>query len=246
MSLISVIIPYYKKKDYIRKSINSILKQSYQKFEIIIVYDDPSFIDLNYIKKIVKLDKRIFLLINNKNLGAGQSRNIAIKKARGKFIAFLDADDVWKKHKLKIQLKFMQMNQYRITHTSYEIVDENDTIIGNRIARNFFHINDILKSCDIGLSTVLLEKKILSKSLKFGETKTKEDFILWLKILKKKIIIGSIDQNLTSWKKTKNSLSSSIIQKILDGFIVYNKYMKFNYFKSFYYLVLLSFNYLKK
>lgn len=246
MSLISVIIPYYKKKDYIRKSINSILKQSYQKFEIIIVYDDPSFIDLNYIKKIVKLDKRIFLLINNKNLGAGQSRNIAIKKARGKFIAFLDADDVWKKHKLKIQLKFMQMNQYRITHTSYEIVDKNDTIIGNRIARNFFHINDILKSCDIGLSTVLLEKKILSKSLKFGETKTKEDFILWLKILKKKIIIGSIDQNLTSWKKTKNSLSSSIIQKILDGFIVYNKYMKFNYFKSFYYLVLLSFNYLKK
>ena len=246
MSLISVIIPYYKKKDYIRKSINSILKQSYQKFEIIIVYDDPSFIDLNYIKKIVKLDKRIFLLINNKNLGAGQSRNIAIKKARGKFIAFLDADDVWKKHKLKIQLKFMQMNQYRITHTSYEIVDKNDTIIGNRIARNFFHVNDILKSCDIGLSTVLLEKKILSKSLKFGQTKTKEDFILWLKILKKKIIIGSIDQNLTSWKKTKNSLSSSIIQKILDGFIVYNKYMKFNYFKSFYYLVLLSFNYLKK
>jgi teichuronic acid biosynthesis glycosyltransferase TuaG len=246
MSLISVIIPYYKKKDYIRKSINSILKQSYQKFEIIIVYDDPSFIDLNYIKKIVKLDKRIFLLINNKNLGAGQSRNIAIKKARGKFIAFLDADDVWKKHKLKIQLKFMQMNQYRITHTSFEIVGENNTIIGNRIARNFFHVNDILKSCDIGLSTVLLEKKILSKSLKFGETKTKEDFILWLKILKKKIIIGSIDQNLTSWKKTKNSLSSSIIQKILDGFIVYNKYMKFNYFKSFYYLVLLSFNYLKK
>ena len=187
MSLVSVIIPYYKKKDYIRKSINSILKQSYQKFEIIIIYDDPSFTDLDYIKKIIKLDKRIFLIINNKNLGAGQSRNIAIKKAKGKFIAFLDADDIWKKHKLKIQLKFMQMNQYRITHTSFEIVGENNTIIGNRIARNFFHVNDILKSCDIGLSTVLLEKKILSKSLKFGQTKTKEDFILWLKILKKKL-----------------------------------------------------------
>ena len=246
MSLVSVIIPYYKNKKYIRGCINSILSQSYQKFEIIIVYDDPTFTDLDYIKKIVKLDKRIFLLINSKNLGAGQSRNIAIKKAKGKFIAFLDADDVWKKHKLKIQLKFMQINQYRVTHTSYEIVDENDTIIGNRIARNFFHINDILKSCDIGLSTVLLEKKILSKSLKFGQTKTKEDFILWLKILKKKIIIGSIDQNLTLWKKTKNSLSTSIIQKMLDGFMVYNKHMKFNYFKSFYYLVLLSFNYLKK
>ena len=88
MSLISIIIPYYKKKDYIKESIKSILRQSYQNFEIILIYDDSSFADLDYIKNIIKLDNRILLLVNKKNEGAGQSRNNAIKKARGKFIAF--------------------------------------------------------------------------------------------------------------------------------------------------------------
>ena len=245
MSLISIIIPYYKKKDYIKESIKSILRQSYQNFEVILIYDDSSFADLDYIKSIVKLDNRILLLINKKNEGAGQSRNNAIKKARGKFIAFLDADDVWKKHKLKIQLKFMKINKYKISHTSYTILNTQNRITGKRVAKDYFYVEDLLKSCDIGLSTVMLEKKILSKFCKFGKTKTKEDFTLWLNILKKKIIISSIDQNLTLWRKTKDSLSSSIIQKIIDGFFVYNKHMKFNYFKSFYYLALLSFNYIK-
>jgi len=246
MSLISIIIPYYKKKDYIKKSIKSILKQSYQNFEIILIYDDSCIADLDYIKNITKLDNRILLLINKKNEGAGQSRNNAIKKARGKFIAFLDADDVWEKHKLKIQLRFMKINKYKISHTSYKILNTQNKITGNRVAKNYVYVKDLLISCDIGLSTVMLEKKILSKFCKFGTTKTKEDFTLWLNILKKKIIIGSIDQNLTLWRKTKDSLSSSIIQKIMDGFFVYNKHMKFNYFKSLYYLALLSVNYIKK
>jgi teichuronic acid biosynthesis glycosyltransferase TuaG len=246
MSLISVIVPYYKKKKYIRESVNSILNQSYQNFEIIIIYDDPSFIDLNYIKNIAKLDDRIFVFVNKKNMGAGQSRNTAIKKARGKFIAFLDADDIWKKNKLKLQLKFMMINKYRISHTSYQILNKENKTTGSRVAKQFTQIEDLLKSCDIGLSTIILEKKIFSKTCKFGKTKTKEDFILWLKILKKKITIGSLDKNLTLWRKTENSLSSSTIQKIFDGFLIYNKYMKFNYLKSFYYLVLLSVNYIKK
>ena len=246
MSLISIIIPYYKKKRYIRNSIKSVLKQSYQNFEILLVYDDPSFVDLDYIKNIVKLDNRIFLMINKKNIGAGQSRNIAIKKARGKFIGFLDADDVWKANKLKIQLKFMKENKYKISHTSYEVISNKNKVIGKRVARNFIYEKDLLKSCDIGLSTVILEKNIMSKSCKFGTTKTKEDFILWLRILKKSIEIGSLDKNLTLWRKTKNSLSSSSIQKLIDGFMVYNRYMKFNYLKSFYYLMILSTNYLKK
>jgi teichuronic acid biosynthesis glycosyltransferase TuaG len=246
MNLVSIIVPYYKKKSFIRKSIKSILKQSYKNFEIIIIYDDPSFEDLSYIKNIMKLDKRISLLINKKNIGAGQSRNNAIKKAKGKFIAFLDADDIWKKNKLKLQLKFMKNNKYKISHTSYQILDKQNKISGNRIAKKFVYVEDLLKSCDIGLSTVILEKKIFSRLCKFGTTKTKEDFILWLAILKKKIIIGSFDKDLTLWRRTKDSLSSSIIQKIIDGFIVYNKHMKFNYFKSFYYLALLSFNYIKK
>jgi len=102
----------------------------------------------------------------------------------------------------------------------------------------------LLKSGDIGLSTVVLKKKILKKSF-FPNLSTKEDFVLWLKLSKKYQLIG-IKKKLTKWRQVENSLSSSIFQKLLDGFRVYNYHMKFNYFKSLYYLLCLSLNYLKK
>ena len=80
----------------------------------------------------------------------------------------------------------------------------------------------------------------------FPKLKTKEDFVLWLKILSRNIKIWSLNDNLSSWRKLNNSLSSSTLQKIVDGYKVYNVYMKFNFLKSFYYLFLLSLNYLKK
>jgi teichuronic acid biosynthesis glycosyltransferase TuaG len=103
-----------------------------------------------------------------------------------------------------------------------------------------------LPSCDIGLSTVMIKKSIFNNRLKFSKLKTKEDFVLWLKILKKGIKIYSVDKILTSWTKDPHSLSSSAIQKFKDGFSVYNKYMKFSYIKSFCFLILLSLNFLKK
>ena len=99
----------------------------------------------------------------------------------------------------------------------------------------------MLKSCDIGLSTVLLKKKLLNQDICFGNTKTKEDYILWLKLSKLGVELNLVDKELSCWRKAKNSLSSSIIQKILDGFVVYNKYMKFNLIKSFLLLLRLSF-----
>ena len=100
MNLVSVIMPYYKKRKYIKKSINSVLRQTYQKFEIIIIYDDEDLKDIDFINNLKKLDKRIFVIYNSKNLGAGISRNIGIRSARGYFVSFLDCDDIWKKNKL--------------------------------------------------------------------------------------------------------------------------------------------------
>ena len=124
MCIASIILPYYKKKLFIRKSINSILKQSFNRFEILIIYDDEKKNDLDYIKKIVNLDNRIKLIINKKNLGAGKSRNIGIKFSKGEFICFIDADDIWKKNKLKKQINLMKKNNYYISHTSYGIINE--------------------------------------------------------------------------------------------------------------------------
>ena len=245
-NLVSVIIPYHKKIDFIDKSIDSVLNQTFQNFEIILIYDDNEFDELDYIKNLANKDPRIKLIINKKKLGAGVSRNIGIDHGKGSLIAFIDADDMWKKNKLEIQVEFMEKNNLLFCHTSYEIIDKNNLIKGYRKARDFYEVKDLLKSCDIGLSTVILHKKIFSDKLKFPSLKTKEDFVLWLKVLDHDIKISSIDKPLTSWRKLDVSLSSSIIQKLSDAFKVYNYYMNFSFIKTCYYVVCLSINFIRK
>ena len=245
MSLVSVIIPYYRKKQYISRALKSVTNQTYKKLEIIIIYDDSNKSDLKFIKYISSKDKRIKIFVNKKNLGAGLSRNVGIKKSKGKYIAFLDADDLWYKNKIDHQIKFMIKKGISFSHTSYSIINKQNIVISKRYAKDFLSFKDLIKSCDIGLSTVMIKKSHLFTN-KFPDLKTKEDFVLWLKLLSKNVKIYGIDKNLVLWSKIENSLSSSLIQKLVDGFKVYNHYMKFNFLKSFYYLVLLSFNYLKK
>jgi len=246
MDLVSIVIPYYKKKKFIKQAINSVLNQTYKKFEIIILYDDNELSDLNYLKSIVKSDKRINLIINKKNLGAGLSRNKGVKLSKGKYIAFLDSDDYWSKNKLKAQIAFMNINKHSISHTTYQIVNRNNEKIAIRRARSFFKIQDLLYSCDIGLSTIILKRNLFSNNIKFPNIKTKEDFVLWLRILNKKIPIVALDKNLSYWRKLNNSLSSSTIQKIFDGFRVYYVYMNYGMFRSILNLIYLSVNFLKK
>ena len=245
MDLISVIIPYYKKKEYIISSINSVLNQTYKNLEIIIIYDDLNKEDLNLLKKIKKKDKRIKIYINKKNLGAGRSRNKGIKLSKGIFVAFLDSDDLWKKNKLKKQIFFMKKNGINASHTSYTIINSKNKIIGSRNAKDMSY-KLLLKSCDIGLSTVVLKKEIITSKIKFANIKTKEDYVLWLKITFNNNKIFALKDNLTKWRKLEDSLSSSRLQKIYDGYLVYRKYMNFNLLKSFGFLMLLSFNYFLK
>ena len=128
--LVSVIIPYHKKKFYFEKTINSILNQKYKNFEIILIYDDNNLEELDFLKKIKKNFKNIKLIINKKNIGAGLSRNKGILLSRGTYIAFCDADDIWKKNKLNLQIKFMRKYNLNFSHTNYFIIDKNEKKIG--------------------------------------------------------------------------------------------------------------------
>ena len=238
-------MPYYKKKEYIKSTLNSVLQQSFKNFEIIIINDDPNE-DTLFINKLKKIDKRIKVINNKKSIGAGLSRNKGIKFARGNFLAFLDADDLWRKDKLKRQLNFMMKNNINFCFTSYKILDSNDKVIGTRISKKNLEYEDLVKSCDIGLSTVMLKRKLLKNKLLFPNLKTKEDYVLWLKISKEIGTLYFLKDTLTYWRKLDNSLSSDTIQKLIDGFRVYNIYLKFNIFKSLKSLLNLSLNYLLK
>ena len=240
MNLVSIIIPVYN-TTFFREAFNSAYNQSYKKKEIIIIYDNNKNEDLEIINKIIYKKKNTKLINNKKNLGAGISRNIGIKFAKGTFLAFLDSDDRWSKDKLKIQIKFMKEEKLNFTHTSYNIIDEKNKLIGNQIANKILTYNNLLNSCDIGLSTVVIKKKILLKN-RFSNLRTKEDYVLWLKLSKKNQIIG-IQKKLCDWRKSFGSLSSSVFQKIFDAFQVYYKKENLNFFVAIFRVFILSYNF---
>jgi teichuronic acid biosynthesis glycosyltransferase TuaG len=232
-------MPYYNKKNYFLKSINSVLKQTYTNLEILIIYDDQDRDDLKYIESCVKNDLRVKIIFNDNNKGVAYSRNKAISIACGEYIAFLDCDDYWEANKIEVQLNFMLTHDYDFSHTTYQVINYNGKIVSTIRARETLKYKKLLKSCDIGLSSVILKRELLS-DMKFPELKTKEDFVLWLGLAKKSVDLVGFDKPLMFWRKTPNSLSSSIFQKLKDAFKVYHLYEKKNFFYSIFCVIRLS------
>ena len=243
-NLVSIIMPYYNKSLYFKKAYNSAKKQTYPHKEIIIIFDGSSCYELEFIKKIISKDKITRLIVNHKNMGVSFSRNLGIKKSKGKYIAFLDCDDVWKINKLDKQIQFMNKNNFRISHTSYNYIDSKNAKIGEFRLKNNLNYANLLNSCDIGLSTVIVEKNILGKN-PFPSISSKEDYVLWLKIIKK-FKFGYISTKLSDWRKLKKSLSGNFMKKIMNGFLVYYKFEGFGFFSSVTKIVKLSYYSLKK
>ena len=241
---ISVIIPFFDETNLLTRAINSVLHQTYKNFEIIIINDNPDKKgEILEIKKKFN-NKLIKYIFNKRNIGAGLSRNKGIMVAKGKYIAFLDSDDFWNKNKLSYQINYMKKNNIKISHTSYGIFDIYNNFLSKRIAKDMDYY-DLVKSCDIGLSTVVVERKLINR-YPFPDIKTKEDYVVWLKISKNGFMLYGIDQILTRWTSRKKSLSKSIFRKLKDGFKVYNIYEGKNFFESLICLLRLSLNYLKK
>tara|TARA_Y100001958_G_C21222029_1_gene547379 strand:+ start:927 stop:1685 length:759 start_codon:yes stop_codon:yes gene_type:complete len=243
--LVSVILTYYKKKNFIKKTLKSLLNQSYKNYELICVYDNKNLDELKFIRNQLSRIKKVKLIINKKNLGVAKSRNLAIKSSKGEYIAFLDSDDLWKKNKLRDQLKIMEKNRLDITCTSYFIIDEKNKNLGIRTVDDQISYNQISKKCDIGLSTVIIKSKIMKK-FRFPDLKTQEDLGLWLHILRAGYSFFPIKESYSSWRKTKKSLSSNPYQKLKDAFKLFYFYENKNLIIAIYSVVILSLNKLIK
>jgi teichuronic acid biosynthesis glycosyltransferase TuaG len=229
--LASVIMPYYRKKSFFKEAYYSALNQSIKDIEIIIIYDDRNHSELNFIKNIIKNKKNTKLIINKRQLGVGASRNIGINIAKGKYISFLDCDDIWKKNKLSYQIKFMEKNFLDFTHTSYSVINQKGNFLYSLKAKTELTHEDLVFSCDVALSTVVMKRDIF-KDYKFTKITTKEDYLLWLQLSKDNVKIIGIDRIFTYWRKVNNSLSSGIWQKIKDAFKIYYIYEKKTFMMS--------------
>ena len=181
--LVSIITPTYNCAKFIGATIESVLNQTYQNFEMIIV-DDASKDNTEEVVKSFK-DKRIKYIRLSKNSGPAVARNRAMEEARGKYMAFLDSDDLWKREKLEKQINFIKKNKYKIICSDYEQIDEEGNKLNKIIpCKKKVNYNGILLSCPVGNSTVFYDVSKLGK-FKVPNIRKRNDDALWLQILKK-------------------------------------------------------------
>ncbi len=179
--LVSIIMPSYNTASFIAESIQSVLAQSYKVWELIIV-DDCSPDNTDQVVKPYLSDERIKYLKNEKNSGAAVSRNRALREAKGKWIAFLDSDDLWMPEKLKKQISFMEKNGYHFSYTNYAEIDADDkrtgiTVTGpKKITKTVF-----FNYCWPGCLTVMYDAETIGL-IQIADIKKNNDYAMWLKV----------------------------------------------------------------
>jgi glycosyltransferase involved in cell wall biosynthesis len=235
-NLVSIITPMYNAEKVIEENINSVLKQTYNTWEQIIIddcsTDKSSLIAKEYSKKY----SNIRYIRLNVNKGVSKARNIGIKAANGRYIAFLDSDDFWKTKKLEKQLEFMKNNNSIFTFTAYNIIDQKYNQIKKKInvplEVNYYKL---LKGNVIACSTVIIDRnKILD--LKMPDEKH-EDFLTWLSILKNNNNALGINEVLTTYRKMEDSISSNKINSAKWTWNIYRNLENLSFLKSVYYFL---------
>ena len=214
MELVSVVTPVHNAQDFLAQTIESVLNQTYQKFEIILVDDASSDLSRDIIDKYQKIDSRIKPVLLNENLGVANARNEGIKNANGRFIAFLDSDDLWKEDKLEKQIKFMLENDYEFTYTGYELMDEEGNMLGKVVhTKDKVDYNELLKHNVIGCLSVIIDRSKID-DIQMKKVRH-EDYSAWLKILKRGFVAYGLDENLASYRTRINSLSGNKIKSAM-------------------------------
>ncbi|WP_179009489.1 glycosyltransferase family 2 protein [Winogradskyella forsetii] len=234
--LVSIVTACYNSEKYISDTINSVLNQTYQNWELLLVDDCSTDASISIIRSFEKADKRIKVYKLTENSGPAVTRNKAIKEAKGRFIAFLDSDDRWLPDKLEKQIAFMLAKGYSLTHTGYELIDESGKTL-NKIIRptTVLSYNDMLYSNKIGCLTAVYDQKQLGK-IYMPLLLKRQDYALWLKILKTGEKAYGLSEILSQYRKTESSLSSNKINLIRWNWKLLREVENMSFIKSAYYL----------
>lgn len=213
---VSIITPCWNSERYIAETIESVQKQTYQNWEMIIVDDCSSDRTVEIVKKLAEKDIRIKVLQQGINGGAAKARNRALQEATGRFIAYLDADDKWKPNKLEMQILFMHKEKCGFSCTSYEVIDDNGNSLNKKIYMLpkvdyiGFLTNNFLQTVGIMVDTQIVDKKYLI----MPDIRRRQDAATWLQILKAGYQCYGLKEVLAEYRRTENSLSSNKLKAV--------------------------------
>lgn len=211
---VSIIIPVYNSEQYIKNTLESVLNQTYQDFEIIVIDDCSNDSSKEIINKMTERDSRLIYRLQERNCGVAVARNTALDLSTGRYIAFLDSDDEWKKNKLEKQLRLMEEKQAGFVFSAIEMMDET----GQRRKEIRKIVTEVtysylLKNTVIPTSSVLIDRNIID-DFKMPLMRSGQDYAAWLRILRSGMKAYGINEALVKYRVGKNSLSSNKLKSV--------------------------------
>lgn len=235
--MVSVIMPAYNSEGCITAAVKSVLEQTFTNLELIICDDASKDGTLKTVKSAATGDSRVIIIENESNSGVAKTRNNAMKKASGRFIAFLDSDDLWKRDKLEKQLDFMKKSGCALCYASYGLINENGEPLkkGQAGIRETADYKSLLKNNFIGMLTVVADRS-LTGDIVFSRNRH-EDLILWLALAKKGLSMKGMNQSLALYRVSGNSLSGNKLKAAAWRWRVYRESEKLNFTKSIWYML---------
>ena len=215
--LVSIIVPVYNVEKYIVETMNCVRNQTYQGWELLLVEDCGKDESVTIIEKYIKdtRDKRICLIRQPSNMGAARARNRGLKEAKGRYIAYLDADDLWEISKLERELAFMEETNAAFAFTGYEFADEAGVGLGKVVhVPKQLTYKEALKNTTIFTTTVMFDTTRIDKDLLEMPVIKSEDTALWWKILRNGYVAYGLDENLVKYRRGGKSLSSNKLEAV--------------------------------
>ena len=204
-SLVSIITPSYNSAKFIKQCIESVIAQTYTNWEMLIVDDFSRDDSCLVIKELAKKERRIKCFLLDENIGAAKARNVAIRKAKGKYIAFLDSDDLWEPQKLEKQIYFMNQNDISFSFTNYQSISEDGSYVIDIIEvpmKMAYH--DYLKNTIIGCLTVIIDRE-KTGNFEMKNIRSSHDMALWLLIMRRGFDAYGLDENLARYRIVSTS-----------------------------------------
>ncbi|MGM5629355.1 glycosyltransferase family 2 protein [Apibacter raozihei] len=242
---ISIITACYNSDNYIMKTIESVLAQEYTNWEWFIVDDNSSDNSVNLIKSVT--DKRIKLLKLDFNHGAAKARNIGLKLAKGRFITFIDSDDIWFPDFLITAKNFLVNNNEELVYSSYKRYDEDlNPLLPDFIAEDNITYKRLLNNCPMPMLTTMYDSQRIGKIFIPEDVPKREDYAMWINVLKKIPSAKAITKPLAIYRIRNDSYSRNKFKITYYQFLVYYKFLKLSLPKSIYYTLKWGLNGLKK
>lgn len=243
--MISIIVPVYNAANYIEETIKTVVNQTYQDWELLLVDDCSRDGSAEVIQATINRYEqegiakgRIRLILKQQNEGAAKARNTGIREAHGRYIAFLDADDLWYPDKLLKELAFMQQKEAAFVYCSYQFGDENAVPTGKtaRVQRTLTY-KEALSRTIIFTSTVLIDTQKVDRELILMPDIPSEDTATWWRILQSGITAWGLDELLVIYRRPANSLSANKGKAVKRIWGLYRQIAGLNVFASAYYMI---------